>query len=205
MDKRFFLALLLTAIVIIAPPLLFQRSSVRQPASAVDSSRKATARADDGSGQATRSAAPAIPPIPNARDSGTSAQNAPTAVAPVETTTVETRLARYRFSSKGAVPISVTLDSYPSRRPGAAATASQLLPASGALARYRLALGADPIALDTIPLRAQSAPSGTGAPSVVYSGAVAGRPLSITYTIASDSFLVRVGVTAAGAQDGSQR
>src|SRR3982751_6457045 len=124
MDKRFFLALLLTAIVIIAPPLLFQRGGVRRAISSIDSTK--TPRVDGATNQTVPGgAAPAAAVAPSARVSEVPAQSTPPGATPVETTTVETRLAHYRFSSRGAVPVSVVLDSYPSRRPGAANSASQ--------------------------------------------------------------------------------
>src|SRR6478609_7512663 len=199
MDKRFFLALLLTAIVIIAPPLFFQRGGVQRATSGVDTSR-ALNRADTNK-QARAPAAEA--PAQTAGAAEVPSQNAAPVQAPVETTTVETRLARYRFTSQGAVPISVALDSYPSRRPGAAAkAASQLLPAKTALAHLRLALGADTISLDTVSLRGQTTPGTTG-PTVTYTGAVAGRPLTLTYSVVADSFLLRVAASVAGAPAGS--
>ena len=157
MDKRFFLALLLTAIVIIAPPLIFQRGGVQRTTSGIDTSRTPN-RGDTTTKQASAPGAA----TPNAGTSVAQPQNVPVAQAPIETTTVETRLARYRFTSQGAVPISVALDSYPSRRPGATNTTAQLLPAKAALAHLRLALGPDTIALDTISLRGQSTSGATG-------------------------------------------
>ena len=199
MDKRLFLALLLTAIVIIAPPLFFKRGGVQRATSGVDTSR-ALNRADTNK-QALAPAAEA--PAQTAGAAEVPSQNAAPVQAPVETTTVETRLARYRFTSQGAVPISVALDSYPSRRPGAAANAaSQLLPAKTALAHLRLALGADTISLDTVSLRGQTTPGTTG-PTVTYAGAVAGRPLTLTYSVVADSFLLRVAASVAGAPAGS--
>ena len=201
MDKRFFLALLLTAIVIVAPPLLFQRSGARRATSGVDSSRTPP-RADTANGQ-TAAAGTRAPAPQSAQVSDVAAQSASLGPSPIETTTVQTRLAHYRFSSRGGVPISVVLDSYPSKRPGAANSASQLLPANTALAHFRLALGADTIALDTISLRGQTSSSGTTTPSIVYTGAVAGRPLTLTYSVVADSFLLRVAANVVGAPAGS--
>jgi YidC/Oxa1 family membrane protein insertase len=197
MDKRFFLALLLTAIVIIAPPLILQRGGVQRATSSTDTTR--TLNRADSAKPPTASAAA------SARNAGVTVapvQNAPAQQAPVETTTVETRLARYAFTSQGAVPVSVALDSYPSRRPGAANAASQLLPAKTALAHLRLALGADTIALDTVSLKGQTTTGATG-PTVTYTGAVAGRPLTLTYSVVADSFLLRVAANVAGAPGGS--
>ncbi len=198
MDKRFFLALLLTAIVIIAPPLFLQRGGVQRHTSGIDSGR-APNRPDTTNNRATATGA-TIPQ--NAEAAPAQSPSAPSVQAPAETTTVETRLARYRFTSRGAAPISVALDSYPSRRPGAANTAAQLLPAKTALARIRLALGADTIALDTVALQGQSTSGATG-PTVSYTGTVAGRPLTLTYGVVADSFLLRVAANVSGAPAGS--
>src|SRR5215207_4350883 len=184
MDKRFFLALLLTAIVIVVPPLFFQNNGGRKPATVADSTNRSVTRPDSVGGAAPSSASPrtvnsTTAPTPQTVAGGASQPSGPlTASAPVETTTVQTRLSRYAFSSRGAVPISVVLDSYPSRRPTSADPkvaalernrASELLPAQATLVRYQLALGRDTIALDTLPLRATVTPGATGQ-TVTYSG-----------------------------------
>ena len=204
MDKRFFLALLLTAIVIVAPPLLFPTKSVpRSPATLADSSRRLPETA------ATRVSSPAAveAPAPQAATSSAVESTAPGTPASqlpavVETTTVRTRLATYAFSSRGGVPISVSLDSYPSRRLANAKQPSELLPPRQALSRYRLALGRDTIALDTVSLRAELKP-GSANPSLSYSGTAAGKLIALTYDIVPDSFLLHVSATVAGAPAGS--
>jgi YidC/Oxa1 family membrane protein insertase len=201
MDKRFFLALLLTAIVIVAPPLLFQNKSGPRPS---------TTLADSSRSSATVPSASSTPAVPATAAGATPISAAPVPVgapasplpAVVETTTVRTKLATYAFSSRGGVPISVTLDSYPSRRPGAAKQASELLPSRMALSRYRLALGRDTIALDSVALRGEVKSGSTG-PSVIYTGTVAGKPLVLAYDIVPDSFLLHVSATVAGAPAGS--
>src|SRR5829696_1770370 len=112
MDKRFFLALLLTAIVIVAPPLFLNRGA-RRPAGVADSTKPILPRLD--STTATPSAPTATTTSPAMAPSVQGALTAP--AAPAETTTVQTRRTRYAFSTRGAAPISVVLDSYPSRRP----------------------------------------------------------------------------------------
>jgi hypothetical protein len=163
MDKRFFLALLLTAIVIVVPPLFLQNKG-RSPAVVTDSTTRSVVRPDS-----TVSATPANGSVPAALPTlppSSTGQATTTAALPVlvETTTVRTRLSRYAFSSRGAAPVSVVLDSYPSRRPTSSdpkaasreySQPSELLPAQASLVRFRLALGRDTIALDTIPLRAE--------------------------------------------------
>jgi YidC/Oxa1 family membrane protein insertase len=210
MDKRFFLALLLTAIVIVVPPLFFN-TGARRPAAIADSTSRPVERRDSVPTAAVPSNA-----TPVAQTTPTVARPVDSVVtdlsgSPVETTTVRTRLARYAFSSQGAAPISVVLDSYPSRRPTSAnpkgtraelQQPSELLPPRVSLTRYRLALGRDTIALDTVSLRAELK-QGTPGPTVSYSGTVAGRPLTLDYAVVPDSFLLHVTATVAGAPPGS--
>ena len=214
MDKRFFLALLLTAIVIIVPPLFFNTGGRRPVVTVSDSTSRPAARPDS-----VATAAPVVAPTASQTAPSTSApsttapgQSTTTLpAAPVETTTVRTRLSRYVFSSRGAAPISVVLDSYPSRRPttadpkavrGEYREAAELLPQRGALVHYRLALGRDTIALDTVSLRAELKQGASG-PTVSYSGTVAGRPMTLDYAIMPDSFLLHVTANVAGAPPGS--
>src|SRR5687768_15212189 len=218
MDKRFFLALLLTAIVIVAPPLLFPtKTPPRSPSTIADSASRATPVAPGSVGtQAERtSVADSTPGAPGApgttgastapalsADQGSSVAPPGTAATTVDTTTIRTKFATYAFSSRGGVPVSISLDSYPSRRPLAGKQSSELLPPRIPLSRYRLVLGRDTIALDTVPLRAELR-TANGAPSLSYTGTAAGRPVSVTYDIAPDSFLLHVSITAAGAPPGS--
>jgi YidC/Oxa1 family membrane protein insertase len=203
MDKRFFLALLLTAIVIVAPPLLFpNKSATRSPTAIADSTRHPSVASP---GEATAAPAGRSPTTPTTSTPGQPATlpaSTSLSAAAVETTTVRTKLATYTFSSRGGAPISVALDSYPSRRPASNKRPSELLPSSTALARYRLALGRDTIALDTVPLRPELRTGATG-PSLAYTGTAAGHAIALTYDIVPDSFLLHVSATAAGAPAGS--
>jgi YidC/Oxa1 family membrane protein insertase len=216
MDKRLFLALLLTAIVIVVPQLFFN-TGARRPASVADSTSRPAGRPDSiPSVPAPVTAAPAtgaavtqstsVPATPPTLPAATGVPS-----VPIETTTVQTRLSRYAFSSQGAAPISVVLDSYPSRRPtpgdpnaarGDYRQPSELLPQRGALARYRLALGRDTIALDTVSLQPAVRRAASG-PVVSYTGTVAGRPMTLDYAIVADSFLLHVTANVVGAPPGS--
>jgi YidC/Oxa1 family membrane protein insertase len=195
MDKRFFIALLLTAIVIVAPPLLFPGLNARRTATRADTSavQPSAPKPADTTRQVVTAPEPAAAP--------TQVQTVPSAVA-VETTTVATRVATYAFSSRGATPISVVLDSYPSRRPGARAGAAELLPSHAALAHYRLALGSDTIALDTVTFQSAVERAGTGS-RARFTGTVANHPIELAYDVAADSFLFHVSVRVANAPRGS--
>src|SRR5262245_58139395 len=109
MDKRFFLALILTAVVVIATPLILGTRSTPAKSDAPDSS--ALLR-DSLSSRTTPSVAEdtarrdSIATQPRVDSLVTAASVAP------ETTTVSTALADYRFSNIGAMPLTVELKSY---------------------------------------------------------------------------------------------
>ncbi|HET9684155.1 MAG TPA: membrane protein insertase YidC, partial [Gemmatimonadaceae bacterium] len=209
MDKRFFLALVLTAIVIVGTPFLFP--GARSRSKAVDSTQVIPGRGDTTAAAAATSPArpvtPAVTPAAaqvTARDSTTAtAPQAATVAARPETTVVDTRLATYAFSSRGGVPVSVVLDSYPSRQPSARHRAAELVRPNSALMGYRFAVGADTIALDRTPLVLQRSTTPTGAPVLTYTGRSAGHDVRLTYTFVPDSFLVRVSGAVSGAPDRS--
>ena len=200
MDKRFFLALILTAIVIVATPWLFPGANRRPAAPATPAVADSTQRTTGGD-TALR---PTIGAAPVASTAGAPINSSTTALTavPVETTTVRTARSTYAITSRGAAPVSVALDSYPSRRPGRAGQKVELVRPRTPLLRYRLAIGRDTVALDTVPLRAESRGE-RSAPSVAYSGAVGGRPVRVDYAFAPDSFLVHVTASAIGAPAGS--
>ncbi|MEO8337267.1 MAG: membrane protein insertase YidC [bacterium] len=198
MNKRFFLALILTAIVIVATPLVFQNSRPR-PVSPVpvDSTRKTVA-------EDTRDTA--RPPVPSSAPkpiSDIAQLNAPLAIA--DTVVVKTPYAAYTFNTKGAAPISVVLDSYPSLRPDIRGGRAQLVGHNDALARYRLVVGRDTIALDSVVFRAEQG-SSLGAQTIEFTGSAAGHALRLTYAFALESkeqYLVGVSASVADAPPGS--
>jgi YidC/Oxa1 family membrane protein insertase len=195
MNKRFFLALILTAIVIVATPLLFPstRQRTNSPVS-VDSSRKVIA---EKSRDTTLVAAPTIAK-PNS--------NLPSSLASVvESTTVNTPHAAYTFNAIGAAPISVVLDSYPSLRPNSRGKKAQLIQHNDVLARYRLVLGRDTVALDTISFRVAQSTEGTQQ-TVRFSGVTAGHATTFEYSFGhgnADAYLLTVATSVADAPQGS--
>jgi YidC/Oxa1 family membrane protein insertase len=198
MDKRFFLALVLTAIVIVATPLLFP--GARRPSPAPGASPN-TDSVRQTSRPAATTPAPALPQPAQP----TAIANSTTTVlntAAVETTTVRTARSTYAFTSRGGAPISVVLDSYPSRRPSRTGGAVELAGQRAPLTRYRFALGRDTIALDTVALQVDRREV-DGRPSLSYTGNVAGHAVRIGYTFVPDSFVVRVAGTVSGAPAGS--
>ena len=201
MDKRFFLALVLTAIVIVATPLLFNGGNRRPVTPTVaDSARRGPTTDTSLVTPPVQSPIAATATTTTAAVPSNSSVSAP--ITAVETTTVHTAHATYVLSSRGAAPVSVVLDSYPSRRPGTTGRPVNLVRPHAPLMRYRLALGRDTVALDTVPLRVEKHDV-AGAPAVTYAGNVAGHAVQLAYTFVPDSFLVRVSGAVVGAPAGS--
>jgi YidC/Oxa1 family membrane protein insertase len=147
MDRRTLIALGLMAIVIIITPLIFPGAR----RTAADSTAVVTGKADS-----QRAASPVSPPsavVPpttavSAAPTNPAAPGAPrVAGEPVVLTTPKTQLV---IANPGGSPASVAITGYNGLRPGRHDTAVVVAPTSGALLRYRLARGADTIALDTV-------------------------------------------------------
>jgi YidC/Oxa1 family membrane protein insertase len=218
MDKRFLLALVLTAAVVIGFPLLFPGAPTTAPVAGRDST---VATQPAGAAPGAPAAVPAAPGAPAAPGTAGTPGAAPAAVAPLaadsaaaraaaaapalaaapaETTTVATPLGSYRFSSVGAAPVSAQLARFRSLRPGAGEVPVELARPGEPLLRYRLFMRGDTISLHDVPFRATrgAAPAGGVAP-LVYEGAVDGVQLRIAYAFVPDSYQVRVRTDVVGA------
>src|SRR2546430_974597 len=110
MEKRFLIALVLTALVVVATPLLFRgRFGVQRPAA--DTTKTAPATLRD-----TTKAAIAPPPVivPAATPDSARASAMPAPGVKPETTTVGTPFSEYRFVNVGASPASVRSEEHTS-------------------------------------------------------------------------------------------
>jgi YidC/Oxa1 family membrane protein insertase len=91
----------------------------------------------------------------------------------------------------------VRLDNaYKSRNPVTVGQNAELVDAGKALTRFWLVLGRDTVALDTVPLRTERE-GNASAPSVTYTGSIAGHAVRLHYGFApdtADSYLMHVGV-----------
>src|SRR6185503_2097723 len=197
MDKRTFLALLLTAIVIVGVPMLFRSTAPRRASPPVhDTAAIGATSAAGGVSKAPVATAPAVADsLATTRSAqGSSANTATATRPPAETTTVALGKARYQFSTLGAEPVSVALSEYRDLRPGerraeASLVSATTLGARGpapALLRYRLVLAGDTLALDTIPFR--STHEGN---HVVFTSATTPR-ITVRYELSPDGYLTRV-------------
>ena len=190
MEKRFFLALVLTALVLIVLPRLYSGiSRQRQPA------RGPQASQDSGRRGGASSAADSVRP-----SSIDSVRLPPTAV-PVQgrgradTVSVRTDLARFAFSSVDATLLDIELTRF--RSLARAGRAVQLARDSMPLLQYRLVAGTDtiPFALGT--MRRDSTGAVGDSLRVRYSGTVGPAVVWIEYRVLPHDYVIRVagGVT----------
>ena len=192
MDKRLFLALILTALVVVVTPILFptQRAPGGTAADSV-----ATRRADTvaTTGAAAAGSAASAPPVQGAgapaRDSA-----APAGAATAETTVVDAGRSTYAISSVGAAPVSVRMNQYQTLRAARKASKApvELVRPGETLLRYRLVVPGDTVALDQVPF---TLTQGGGVPNpraLTYEAAVSGARVAISYAFVPDSYTVRV-------------
>ena len=210
MDKRFFLALVLTAAVVIGIPMLLP-TPPQPPARVGADSTLATAPVGaSGAVPAPAAAGAAVAGVPAATApgvqdaAGTERTTALAPAAPAETTTVTTPLGTYRFSSIGAAPVSVELERFAALGTADREQRVELARRGQPLLRYRLFTPGDTISLHDVPFRVTrgTAPAGGVAP-VLYEGAADGVQLRIAYSFVPDSYQVRVRTDVVGAPAGS--
>ena len=193
MDRRFLLAILLTAVVVLTVPRLFPTPPRADPPAAADTVPRPAGES---------AAAPAVEAQP-ALD--TSAVQAPGAgdsaavAAPVTADTIRlaTALARYAFSTAGAKPLQVELGQYESladsgRRVRLAREGMPLL-------RYAVAIRGDTVPLDDIAFSADT----SAANAVTFRGALpSGEPVTVQYDLGEDSYVIGVRGQVEGAGGG---
>jgi len=180
MDKRFLLALVLTAVVVVATPWLFGTQSSRR----VNKTGRDTVLASNSTAtpspdsQARLIEQPTVVPASDSSLRGLRAQP--------ETTSVSVKLADYMFSNTGAVPISVDLKSY--KALDGSKRSVTLRSKSGQLISYRLFLPGDTINLGQVRFQIDTSRPNT----LTYQTNTHGADIVIRYTFAPDSYLVRV-------------
>jgi YidC/Oxa1 family membrane protein insertase len=163
MDRRTLLALVLMAIVIVATPMLFPSKRGPAPTTAADSASITPASPALGvptaeslraaptptvSAAAPATAKPTAPAGPTGSATTTAAVPR---VARAESVTVTGPRTQTVIVNPGAAPAFVKVSGYRNLRPGARDTTMFVSQTKGQLLHYRLALGADTIALDSIP------------------------------------------------------
>ena len=197
MDRRFFLALFLSLVVIAITQLLFP--PVKTPPSSAKG-RDSTARSASSTpvttasstltSAARRETVTAVPArIASASDS--------TRVR-AETTVVQTPKATYRFSSLGAAPASIVIRDYKSR---ASNDFVDLGSPGTALVAYRIIGPTDTADLSLVPFTLTRRVGQNGAQVLSYAASVRSYNVSIEYTIPTDtasSYVMHVAGRIAG-------
>ena len=181
MDKRFFLALFLSLIVIAVTQLLFPPA---KPAPTARNAKDSTARVASSTPQSASSLT-----VSDARSN--SAAIAPSRIATVadtsvvrpESTVVETPKAIYKFSSVGGAPTSVVIRDYKNRATnGLVDLGSQGVP----LLSYRILSPSDTVDLSRVPFTLTRHHAGS-AEVLVYSATVGNHSVQLTYTLPTDT------------------
>jgi len=183
MDRRTLLALLLTALVIVATPMLFPspRRPVTDTAALVRDSVTATAAPTPDT--AARLSTPRV----------AARAPAPVQAARAETTVVTTSRATYGIASPGGTPTDVTLRDYASLRAGAPAKSPvRLLEPGDRLLRLKFVSDRDTIALDTIAFHAEARRQEGNAIVQSFTSTSGTSPITLTYRFPADSFTVHV-------------
>ena len=191
MDKRFFLALMLTGAVVVVTPMLFPRAEVATPPVAVVDPTTAPATAAPGA--TTVAPSPTVATATRAPAPGVAAQRAPAIVA--ETLSISNDLTTFSFSTQGASLLRAELSKY--RKLGADSGTVRLENGRDPMLSYRLIAGGDTIALDTV---AFSATRGTenGEATATFTGAIGAARIVVHYQLAADHYLAKVSWRADG-------
>lgn len=204
MDRRTLLALVLVAIVLVGTPLvfhgprpvprsadstLFDSMAARPPAS--PNGAPSSPRTDTGRPSVT---APA-PPAPANASSPAAPAPRPTPVIAIDSTVLTTSAAKYTIVSPGAAPSRVSLPEYQDLRRGHTGPVVIAEP-QGPLLHFRMALGADTIALDTVAFTTKPAGSGLELTS-------ASPAITIQYEPSPDGYVMHVRGSVANAPSGS--
>ncbi len=196
MDKRFFLALFLSLIVIAISQLVF-------PSVKPTPSKQGVSAKDSVSGLSTASSTPAtvkqIPATQPVASAPTPASAPPGTAA--ETTTVTTARTIYKFTNVGAAPVAVAFRDYKNRS-GSGGLVDLGAPGSPLLG-YQLITAKDTVDLSRVPFNLTRARTATGDDALTYSTSVKNIGISIAYTIPQDtaaSYVVRVDGRISGVQ-----
>jgi YidC/Oxa1 family membrane protein insertase len=197
MDKRFFLALFLSLIVIAISQLLFPPPKpVTNPRAVVAKDSSSTLR------ETVSSTQPSIiePQVAAPAQSRIAAVPETTVAASAEMTGVSTPKAVYKFSNVGAAPVSIVMRDYKSR---ASAGLVDLALAGSPLLGYRLVTPTDTADLAKVPFSLSRAKDARGDEVLTYRATVKSLPVSIAYTIPKDtvaSYVIRVDGHVEGVQ-----
>lgn len=192
MDKRFFLALLLTGVVVIATPIIFPRQPIPAPTQSTATPPPPTAAAESSPTAGEIPTGAAAVPVLSANDVREDAA-VPTIV--VDTVALSNALTQYRFSTQGAAFVSADLPNY--RQLGGREGTVSLSHGRVPMLHYRLLAGGDTIHLDRFNFAATE-DSVNGNPRVTFNGVIGRSTISVSYVLSADNYLADVNFQATG-------
>jgi len=191
MDKRFFLALFLSLIVIAISQLLFP------PPRPVPTARGLTAKdsssAPKEAASSTETLVTKAPTITPSQSRAAAVSSTTAAPGTAEITAVSTPKTTYKFSNIGAAPVSIVMRDYKNRSPSGGLV--DLAIAGSPLLGYRLVMPADTADLVNVPFSLSRTTNAKGEEILTYKALVKNLPVSITYTVPADttgSYAIRV-------------
>jgi YidC/Oxa1 family membrane protein insertase len=214
MDRRVFLAVILTAIVIVVTPLIFP--GTRAPI-ASDSVGIDTVHTQIHSPRPTAESVQLERPTPTQTQRATNKPQAPpptpsaTAVADSilsDTNVVSSKHMAVWYADRFGAPLRVQLDNYQSRTPNTKPGAVQLRqPTRAPLLSYDLMFGDSVLSLANAGLNVMVPPKNSSARSIAFAGTLGTRNVLVTYlspTTEADRYLLRVTVGVTGAPVGAR-
>ncbi|MGI8496210.1 MAG: membrane protein insertase YidC [Gemmatimonadaceae bacterium] len=198
MDKRFFLALALSVVVIFLTQRLFPSPSVSKllPPAKQDRNVDSIKSGLESSGQIPRQRrqGPALELLETSVLQQTGKQT-PFPETAGETVTISTSKVRYQFSAIGAMPISAALIEY--RSLSQKGRSVQLERPGQPLLYLAGFTGVDTLRLDRVAFTVDTVPgTGQGTGPLIFRGRVGGWDIALTYSFAPDSYQVRVRLDA---------
>ena len=196
MDKRFFLALLLTMGVIVVTPRIFP-GAARPVVVSVPSAATPAPVVGATTALATTptTATPAAPTSDRASVSGVPFGSPQAIAVASRTVRLTNALATYEFSTRGATLLGAELPRY--KRLGGGTGLVRLGDGGRPLLRYRLIAGGDTVALDAMEFAVvESTSNGRG--RLTFTAPVGTGSARITYTLADSNYLADIDVQVTG-------
>jgi len=205
MDKRFFLALFLSLIVIAISQLLFpptKPTPSSQSAIGKDSISGLKNTASSTQPLATQSSAAQVAATASPQGRVREAATGNAQVRPVaEMTAVTTPKAIYRFSNVGAAPVSIVIRDYKNQSTNGGLV--DLGVSGSPLLSYQLVTPTDTADLSLVPFALTQVRNAKGDQTLTYNASAKKLSVSISYTISQDtaaSYAIRVAGRVTGAQ-----
>jgi YidC/Oxa1 family membrane protein insertase len=205
MDKRFFLALFLSLIVIAISQLLFPAGKPIPRGPGTVGNDSISGVSSSASSTQTSALRPTVAQPPTtAASQGRAIESTAGSVQTItaaETTTVTTPKAIYKFSSVGAAPVSIVTRDYKNRS-ATGGLVDLAVPGLPALA-YHLVTPNDTVDLSKVPFTLTHARDAKGSETLTYKASAKNLGVSISYTVSQDtaaSYAVQVNGRVDGAQ-----